>query len=295
MTLRFFGSNNLGIPKLNQYICVLVLLVFGSPLFAEEAAKEIIKESAGENIKEDSKAFSGAASLALRSSTSNASEYNYRILLSPSLNVEYEFKNRFTLGLSVRGTKDLNNEMLYTLTDTTVSASRHFELAEGLNFGVDVSYGAPVSKQLYRYANAKGTAGGSVSLRYQFSGVLTGLSLSGGLTYDRYLYQYQFADGGAILTKYSVSQSYGVTYTWNKLITGSVSFTDVTSWDFDGSQENDTYLFVETVQYHINEAFAVQAGHINDGTTYDYLGEKNNVKIYDRYRSQVFIGGTYSF
>ena len=73
------------------------------------------------------------------------------------------------------------------------------------------------------------------------------------------------------------------------------NFSNVTSWDFDGSQENDSFLAVETIQYHIDDIWTVQAGHINDGNTYDYLGASNNVRVYDKRRSQVYVGASYKF
>ncbi|RYZ60169.1 MAG: hypothetical protein EOP07_01665 [Proteobacteria bacterium] len=257
-----------------------------SPLYAEEPA--VVKE-----VKE-TPAFRGVASLSLRSSTTNSSDYSYRIFLSPAVNLEYEFTDVFTVGLSARANKDLNNEQRYSMTDLSLSLSRSFELTENLGVGVDVSYGAPVSKDLYRYSNSKGTLGASGSVSYRFTGVLTGLAVNGGLSYERYLYEYQYANGGAILTKWAASQSYGISYTLQDW-TLSGSFSNVTSWDFDGSQENDSFLAVETLQYKINDYWAVQAGHINDGTTYDYLGARNNVRFYDKRRSQVFVGTSYRF
>lgn len=286
MILRFFDSSSAKQVKASSKVWALAFLAMSSPLYAEEPA--VVKE-----VKE-TPAFRGVASLSLRSSTTNSSDYSYRIFLSPAVNLEYEFTDVFTVGLSARANKDLNNEQRYSMTDLSLSLSRSFELTENLGVGVDVSYGAPVSKDLYRYSNSKGTLGASGSVSYRFTGVLTGLAVNGGLSYERYLYEYQYANGGAILTKWAASQSYGISYTLQDW-TLSGSFSNVTSWDFDGSQENDSFLAVETLQYKINDYWAVQAGHINDGTTYDYLGARNNVRFYDKRRSQVFVGTSYRF
>ncbi len=283
MILRCFDSFSARTHKASSTLGAIALFAIGSPLYAEEPAA--VKELAP---------FRGVAGLSLRSSTTNSSDATYQILLSPGINLEYEMKNLVTFGLSVKANKDLNNEERSTLTDLTMSASHSIKFTEAFGLGLDLSYGAPVSKDLYKYSNSKGTLGASGTLRYAFEGILTGLALSGGVTYERYLYEYQFANGGAILTKYSFSQSYGISYTW-KRITGAANFTDVSSWDFDGSQENDSFLAVETIKYDIDGIWSVNVGHTNDGATFDYLGARNNVQLYDKRRSQVFIGASYSF
>ncbi len=243
---------------------------------------------------EDATPFSGKASLNLRSSTTSSSDYDYRIFFAAGVNLEYNITHDYTVGFAVKGNQDLNNEQRSTLTETTVSISRKFELTKGLGLGIDAAYSAPVSKDLIKYSNSKGIVSGSGGLSYGFTGDLEGLALSAGLSYERYLYQYEYANGGRILTKYAWNQSYGVSYT-HEQATLSVSFTNVSTWDFDGEQRNDSYLWVETLQYKLNDIWAVQVGHINDGNTYDYLGAANNVRVYDKRRSQVFVGTTYSF
>lgn len=286
MILRFFDSISAKPAKLGPKVWALAFVAFSTPLYADEPqAPEAEKEASP---------FSGVASLNLRSSTTSSSDYDYRIFLSPGISLEYEFKDLFTVGFSMRGNKDLNNEMRSTLTDTSIALSRSFELAEGLGLGLDVSYGAPVSKDLIKYSNSKGTVGGSASLSYRFTGVLAGLAVNAGLSYERYLYQYDYANGGQILTKYGWNQTYGFSYTYEQF-TLSTSWTNVSTWDFMGEKENDSYLWVETLQYKFNDIWAVQAGHINDGNTFDYLGAANNVKFYDKRRSQVFVGTSYSF
>lgn len=290
MILRFFDSLGATPAKLGPKVLGLAFIAFGTSLYAEEqATTEAVKEAA-----EEKGPFSGAASLSLRSSTTSASDYDYRIFLAAGVNLEYEFKDLLTVGLSGKGSKDLNNEQRYTMTDTTVSVSRSFEPSDGLNLGIDGYYGFPVSKDLIKYSNSKGTLGGSGSLSYSFAGQLNGLSLSAGLVYGRYLYQYESANGGELLTKYSWSQVYGVSYAY-EAYTLSVNFTNVSTWDFAGDKGNDSYLWVETLQYAIDDVWTMSAGHINDGTTYDYLGAQNNVQFYDKRRSQVFVGGSYKF
>ena len=284
MILRFFDSLSANPSKASSTVWALAFLAISTPLFAEEPAAPA-KEAAP---------FHGVASLNLRSSTTNRSDYDYRIFLASGINLEYEFKNLVTVGLSARANKDLNREYHASMTDLSLSASRSFELAEGFGLGLDVSYGAPIQKDLYKYSNSKGTLGASGSLSYRFAGALTGLAINAGYSYERYMYEYQFANGGQILTKWAISQSYGLSYTWKQL-TASANFTNVTSWDFDGSQENDSFLAVETIQYRIDDQWLAQAGHINDGNTYDYLGARNNIRIYDKRRSQVYVGGSYKF
>jgi hypothetical protein len=282
MILRFFDSLRAKPQAAAPRVWALAFVALGAPVAHAETPPE------------DAAPFSGKASLNLRSSTTSSSDYDYRIFLSAGVNLEYAFTPDYTLGLSLRGNKDLNNEQRDTLTDATLSISRNFELAEGLGLGIDAAYSAPVSKDLIKYSNAKGTVSGSGSLSYRFAGVLKGLALNAGLSYERYLYQYEYANGGQILTKYAWNQSYGASYTYEQA-TLNVSFTNISTWDFEGSRENDSYLWVETLQYKINDIWAVQAGHINDGNTFDYLGAANNVRFYDKRRSQVFVGTTYSF
>jgi hypothetical protein len=290
MILRFFDSLSANTPKASSKIWALAFVAFSSPLYAEDAVKVD-----GDNQKAaEEKPFHGVASLNVRSSTTSRSDYDYRNFLAAGLNLEYEFKDLVTVGLSARANKDLNREYRASMTDLTLSASRSFELAEGLGLGLDVSYGAPVQRDLYKYSNSKGTIGASTSLSYRFAGALSGLALNAGLSWERYLYEYQFANGGQILTKWALSQSYGISYSYQKW-TLSGNFTDVTSWDFDGSQENDSFLAVETLQYHIDDVWTAQAGHINDGNTYDYLGARNNVRLYDKRRSQVYVGASFKF
>ena len=264
----------------------LVLFVFGNPLYAQDqAATESTQEESG---------FSGGATLNLRSSTTNSSDPSYQILLNPSVRVGYEFEDLFSVDFDVRGNQALNNEQRSTLTGATVSLSRSFEYTKALAFSLSGYYGAPVSKDLIKYSNSKGTVGGSGGVDYSFDGVLSGLKINASLTYERYLYQYEYTNGGSILTKYGWSQDYGFSYTWDSL-TFSTSFTNVSTWDFDGEQENDSYLWVETLRYKVNANWSAHIGHINDGNTYDYLGAANNVRFYDKRRSQVFIGTSYSF
>ncbi len=239
--------------------------------------------------------FSGVASLNVRSSTESHKESTYSLFLSPGLNLEYEFKDAVTVGLSARGRKDLNNEYHASFQDITLSAARSFEPIDGFGIGLDVSYSAPVDKDLYRYANSKGSLGASFSLSYRFKGALEGLAVNGGLAYARYLYSYQYADYGAILDKWSLSSSVGLSYSWKKLIVASASFTNVSSWDFAGDQERDNFLAVESIKWIITDEWSAQIGHINDGLTYDYMGQRNNTQLYDPIRSQVFIGASYKF
>lgn len=286
MILRFFDSFSSKTSKARSTVWALAFVTLSSPLYAEEAS---VKDK-----EKDQAPFRAVASLNLRSSTTSRSDYDYQIFLVPGINLEYEFKDLVTVGLSARARKDLNNEYHASMTDLTAAASRSFELVEGLGLGLDLSYSAPVSKDLYKYSNSKGTLGASAGLSYAFTGALSGLAVNAGLSWERYLYEYQFANGGQILTKRALSQSYGLSYEWEKW-TGSANFTNVTSWDFDGNQENDSFLAVETIQYRIDDFWSVQAGHINDGNTYDYLGARNNVRLYDKRRSQVFVGASYKF
>ncbi|RZA22492.1 MAG: hypothetical protein EOP10_15325 [Proteobacteria bacterium] len=287
MILRFFDSLRAK-PQgaVTKAVALAIVASGASAAFAQTKPEEVKAEEVSP--------FSGKASLNLRSSTTSSSDYDYRVFFNAGVNLEYKLSPDYTVGLSVRGNKDLNNEQRGTLTDTTLSLSRNFELAEGLGLGIDAAYSAPVSKDLIKYSNSKGVVSGSAGLSYRFAGVLNGLALNAGLSYERYLYQYEYANGGQILTKFAWNQSYGASYTYD-LATLSVSFTNVSTWDFDGEQENDSYLWVETLQYKLNHLWAVQAGHINDGNTYDYLGASNNVRFYDKRRSQVFVGTTYSF
>lgn len=268
----------------------LAFVAFGTPLYAQVP---VVTEVAKEEVKEEL-AFSGAATLNLRSSTTNPEDSNYIVLLNPRLSLNYKFEDLFTLGFDLRGNKDLNNEQRSTLTAASLSVSRSFEYSDAIGFGASAYYGAPVSKDLIKYSNSKGTIGAGGSADYTFDGVLSGLSLSASLYYERYLYQYEYANGGSILTKYGWTQTYGLSYTYEQL-TLATSFSNVSTWDFEGEKENDSYLWVETISYKFNDIWSAHVGHINDGSTYDYLGASNNVRFYDKRRSQVYVGTSYRF
>jgi len=315
MILRRFDSFSAPTVKAGPAIWAIAFVAVSSSLYAEEPAA--LQNTSPSSTEEQAAAneaspFSGNFGLRLRSSTTNRTDYDYRIFINPSLSLNYEFKDLLTLGFYASGTKDLNNEQRSSLNDLNVSVSRSFQLLgadslvvkpkteveplkeAGLSLDLQAYYGAPVSRDLYKYSNSKGTLGFSPGLGYSFGGGLTGLNVNVGLTYERYLYQYEYANGGQILTKYSVSQSYGLSYTLGSW-TLAGDFTNVSSWDFDDSKENDSFLAVETLRYKIDKLWSLQAGHINNGNTFDYLGESNNVTFYDKRRSQVFVGTSYNF
>ncbi|RYZ84763.1 MAG: hypothetical protein EOP04_17375 [Proteobacteria bacterium] len=223
MILRFFDSLRAKPHGAVTKAMALAIVASGaSAAFAETKPDEEVKA-------EEVAPFSGKASLNLRSSTTSSSDYDYRIFFAAGLNLEYKLTPDYTIGFAVTGNQDLNNEQRSTFTATTLSLSRKFELAEGFGLGIDAAYSAPVSKDLIKYSNSKGIVSGSAGLSYAFTGVLEGLALSAGLSYERYLYQYEYANGGRILTKYAWNQSYGVSYT-HEQATLSVSFTNVSTW-----------------------------------------------------------------
>lgn len=249
---------------------------------------------------EDAKALSASVDLKLRSSTASSKDQQYRIFLTGGGNISYDIKDFVSVGFSIHGNKDLNNEYRWSLTEATVDVSRSFDLitleeeGKGLKLGLGISYGAPVAKDLIKYSNSKGEAGASAGLSYAFGGGLSGLNLSYGASYSRYLYQYDDTNGGTVLSKWAIAQSLGVAYTY-KSVTLSGTFTNITGYDFHHNKEDDTFLHVETLSYAVTDHWNASVGHINDGNTYDYGGAANNIKIYDKYRSQVFVGGSYAF
>lgn len=309
MILRFFDSAHVTTSRIFSTATFCAISLIGPAAFGQEEKDPAEAQSqlteATESVEkkipeEDANPFSASVDLKLRSSTKSSKDNDYRIFLTGGGSLSYDFKDIGSVGFSIHGNKDLNNEYRWSLTETTVDFSRSFDLlpgegeGKGLKLGLGVSYGAPVSKDLIKYSNSKGDLGASAGLSYAFGGSLEGLRLSYGLSYSRYLYQYSDSNGGQILTKWAFEQNYGFSYKV-KAVTVSASFTNTTSYDFHHNKEDDSFLHVETLAYAIDDHWNVSAGHINDGNTFDYGGAANNVRFYDKYRSQVFVGGSYSF
>lgn len=266
----------------------------------EKASADAKAPAAEDSAKEDDSPWSASLDLKYRTDTKNEKDQQYKRLLSGGGSVSYDIKDIGAVSLSMHGNKDLNREYRWTLTEATLDFGRSFTLLEGqekgkgLKLGLDVSYGAPVAKDLIKYSNSKGELGAAVDLSYAFEGALSGFRVTYGWAYGRYLYQYDDTNGGTILTKWALTQSYGISYAYEKYSIAA-NFSNSTSYDFHSNKEDDSFNHVETLGYKIDDHWAVSAGHINNGNTYDYGGKANNVKFYDKYASQVFIGGSYGF
>jgi hypothetical protein len=303
MILRCFDSAKLASPRIWNAAAASALAIFVQTASAqgdEKASADGRTTAADESANEDGKAFSASAGLKLRSGVQNEKDRDYTVLLSATGSMGYDFKDIGALAFYINGNKDLNNEQRWYLTDASISFGRSIPLLEaaekdkGLNLAVDLSYGVPVSKDIIKYSNSKGDLGANLGLSYAFEGSLSGLNVSYGLSYSRYLYQYDDSNGGSILTKWALTQNYGASYTYQDY-TLAANFSNISSYDFHHNKEDDAFNHVESLAYQINDAWTASLGHINDGRTYDYGGKANNVRLYDKYRSQVYVGGRYTF
>jgi len=266
-----------------------VALLIGSmfvrslPLFAIEEVP----------VYDAAKPWSAATGMQLRSSVANPDEADYSLALRGSLGIGYQLSDVDALAIALSGTKQLNQDQLWLFDQAAVGYTRAHKFADNGTISAGLSYDFPVNKVALRYEDSKGALGGNSSISYLFEQGEHRLQLRAGIALARYIYKYRHAAGGDILVRNSFTQSVGTTYSFRQAWTLSLSFADSSSHDFNGDRFDSQYSHAETLSYAWSPKLSLTVGHTNNGNTFDYGGAANNIQVYDKYTSQIFLGCSY--
>lgn len=265
-------------------------LLIGSMVFVQSLPLFAIEE---DTVYDAAKPWSAATGLQLRSSVANPDEADYSLALKGSFAVGYKFSDADGVALALRGTKQLNQDQLWLFDQAAIGYTRSHQFSDKGTISAGITYDFPVNKVALRYEDSKGALSGNSSVSYLFERDEHRLQLKAGIALARYFYKYSHAAGGDILVRNSFTQSLGTSYSFRHAWTLSLSFADSSSHDFNGDRFDSKYSHVETLSYAWNPKLSIAAGHTNDGNTFDYGGAANNIQVYDKYTSQIFLGCSY--
>jgi hypothetical protein len=109
-----------------------------------------------------------------------------------------------------------------------------------------------------------------------------------GLTAGRNFHTYEEDINGKVLNKYSSNQSLDIGYSIGDF-SFSMSYLHRSRWTYQGNIR-DSFAFSEEIGYSLNDNFAVNIGHSNEGAMVKANGYESNLQLVDENNSTVYMG-----
>ncbi len=160
-----------------------------------------------------------------------------------------------------------------------------------LTFRPAISTVIPMSKGSTKRDELQGSLSGSVAFGiipdgiYKSDGVWSVLI---GLSAGQNFYAYEENINGKVLNKYSSNQSMDISYSIADF-SFSLSYLHRSRWTYQGNVR-ESFALGQEIGYSLNDNFAVNVGHSNEGAMIKANGYESNLEVIDENASSVYMG-----
>lgn len=160
-----------------------------------------------------------------------------------------------------------------------------------LTFRPAISTVIPMSKGSTKRDELQGSLAGSVAFGiipdgiYKSDGVWSVLI---GLSAGQNFYTYEENINGKVLNKYSSNQSMDISYSIADF-SFSLSYLHRSRWTYQGNVR-ESFALGQEIGYSLNDNFAVNVGHSNEGAMIKANGYESNFDVIDENNSSVYMG-----
>lgn len=189
--------------------------------------------------------------------------------------------------------EDLKNSEKSDFSDTSfVLARKKTLLGKYISFAPTTTLIAPTSKKSHTQDNliAGARIGGVFAMNPEIDpNAALSLSLSGGQNF----HTYDTSINGAVLNKYSFTQTLTAGYSWGDFSAGFV-FIHKNAWTYQGTLL-EAFEHSEELGYAINERYSLALGHTNAGSALKANGLTNNISLVNEDSSLAYITLTVNF
>ncbi len=248
------------------------------------------KQSIPKNKKSKTSTVEFISSMLTSTNMYKPSSLDHFISLDLSLTGRFALNKLYKLSTSVNVNHDLKLNRSTSLLDTPVVLSRQPIKLKGSKFSPRYILTLPTN-ELNRINNTfrcSLAAGGTLSTTVTVANFSFDASYT--LTAKKNFHQFKRNNTNSPNKEYSLGNTVSLSKAL-KIFSFSISASYANSWDYFN---NITPVFSvsESIDYQINKNTSLSFGHANSGGALDYDGVTNNIEVFNKKSSQVFVGLT---
>ncbi|WP_413558280.1 hypothetical protein [Bdellovibrio sp. HCB209] len=288
--------------KISAFSIFSVLLTMAlTPATFAAASKPTGKPSAKsstslvQNTRNDKTIFSGLFNVSRSTSLVNHEDGSAQDAMEYAGRLNMNLNKSYVLRLSGGYSQNLNDSSYDDFSDTSLSIRHNpFALNKTFLMGWNLGATAPTSKDSSKRQSMIAALNSGMNVMVNPDSLIPGLGMVAGISLNRNLHQYETDVNGNVLSQYTSSQSFSISYDWPVGITLSADFVHQNAWTYQGNVK-EVFAFTQELGYQMNNWLALGIGHTNMGSVLKPDGVESNISIVNENSSLVYASATIIF